>query len=381
MSLRRIAVITPGNFVIPSERSSSVERVVEQVVPLARDEVSAVIYGTAGKGLPQKGEIEGVPCIRLPFGTSYLPSLIRRLRQWRPDVIEVNNRPLAARKLRAQMPGTKMVLNLHSNTYIRSPYLKPFQLEAVINAMDGVIVNSQYLKEFIESECSVVRPEILVNPLGVRLEHFVPRHTPAAEALRAARLEHYGWGGRKIILYAGRLIPEKGVHHLIAALPDIVAVHPEVLLLIIGSAGYGSDRETPYVRRLKKSAESMGKWISFHSYIPHPALAYWYAMADLVVVPSASREAFGLVNVEAMASGVPIIATDAGGIPEVIEDGVNGCLIPVGALPGGLAAPVNRLLGDDSLRRRLGIAGREMSRLRFRWEMTAQRWSHFMRNV
>lgn len=377
----KVAVVTPGRFVIPSVRSSSVERVVEQVVPLAQDAVDAVIFGTAGKGLPLKDEIEGVPCIRLPSGAFYLPSLIRRLRQWRPDIIEMNNRPAVAQKLRMHLPGARMVLNLHSSTYIRPPFIKPDQLEGMLKGVDGIIVNSGYVKEYIERHCSLSRPEILVNPLGVRLEHFVPRYAPASEALRAAKLRKYGWEGRKIILFTGRLIPEKGVHHLISVMPDILAIHPDALLLIVGSAGYSTDRETAYVRKLKAAAAPLGNRVAFVPFIPHPALGSWYLLADLVVVPSAARESFGLVNVEAMAAGVPVIATDAGGIPEIVEDGVSGLLIPGSRLPSGLAAPINQLLEDASLCRTMGLAGREKVRRQFRWELTAKRWAAFMQKL
>ncbi|NMO95226.1 glycosyltransferase family 4 protein [Paenibacillus lemnae] len=378
--MRKVAVVTPGSFVIPSVRSSSVERVIEQVVPLARHELDIRIYGTIGKGLPLKSELHGVPCIRLPSG-SYLQSLVRNLKMWGPDVIEVNNRPLAVQKLKAKMPGVKVVLNLHSNTFIRPPYLRQIQLQTALEQADGLIVNSRYLKEFVESGFRGERPQILINPLGVKLEDFSPRHTPASEAIRAARLERLGLLGKKIILFVGRLMPEKGVHHLIAAMPDILAEHPDTHLLVIGSAGYSSDRETAYVKKLKSAARPLKSWITFLSYIPFPSLALWYTMADLVVVPSSTREAFGLVNVEAMAAAVPVVAARSGGIPEVIEEGVSGFLVPPESLPEGLVQPITRLLGDEELRCRLGTAGRESCRQQFRWDLTAQRWADFMQHI
>ncbi|MFI2858183.1 glycosyltransferase family 4 protein [Paenibacillus sp. JSM ZJ436] len=378
--MRKVAVITPGSFVIPSARSSSVERVIEQVVPLARQELDIRIYGTGGRGLPLKGYVHGVPCIRLP-ATSYHKSLVRGLTSWRPEVVEVNNRPFILQKLKARLPGVKMVLNLHSNTFIRPPSLKPGQFEAALGQADRIIVNSRYLKQFIEAGFRRMPPEIVVNHLGVRPEAFTPRFTPAVEALRGLKLAQRGWEGKKILLFVGRLIPEKGVHHIIEALPGIIAVHPDVHVLIIGSAGYSSDRETAYVRRLKQIARPVAPWITFQPFVPFPALAHWYTLGDVMVVPSSTREAFGLVNVEAMATALPIVAAAAGGIPEVVEDGVSGLLIPPENLPWGLVAPINRLLGDESLRASMGAAGLARCHRQFRWDLTAARWAQLMQRV
>ncbi|KKO54261.1 glycosyl transferase family 1 [Paenibacillus sp. DMB20] len=381
MSLPKVAVVTPGSFVIPSGRSSSVERVVEQTMPLVRDMIEVRIYGVAGKGLPSKGTINGVPCYRLPFGSLYYPSLLRRLYQWRPNVVEVHNRPILALRLKKHLPGVKVMLNLHSNTFIRPPHISEQRFGKIASLMDGIIVNSRFLLEYIVSRHPGIGHKITINHLGVNIEHFTPPFSPLAAALKEARITHYGWSGRRIVLFAGRLIPDKGVHHLIEALPKIIYKHPEVLLLIIGSASYGSDRETSYVRELKNAAISYQSWITFLPFVPYPAIADWYALADIVVVPSSSREAFGLVNVEAMAAGVPVIAASSGGIPEIVKNGVNGFLIPLEDFTAGLTERINDLLEDESLRMQVGMAGRESVRQRFRWDHTAERWSRLMQNI
>ncbi|SMF89522.1 Glycosyltransferase involved in cell wall bisynthesis [Paenibacillus uliginis N3/975] len=381
MSLRKVAVVTPGSFVIPSGRSSSVERVVEQTVPLVQEAMEIRIYGVLGKGLPPKGTINGVPCYRLPSGASYYRSLLRRLYQWKPEVAEIHNRPFLAQRLKMQLPGVKVVLTLHSNTFISPPYMNRQSFGKIASMMDGIVVNSRFLLEDIVSYHPWLEDKITINHLGVNLEQFPPPFSPVAKALREAKLAHYGWKGRRIILFAGRLIPDKGVHHLIEALPQIINKHPEVLLLIIGSASYGSDRETSYIRKLKNAAKSYQSWVTFLPFVPYPGIADWYALADIVVVPSSPREAFGLVNVEAMAAGAPVIASSAGGIPEIVENGVNGFLIPSDYLTTGLTERINGLLEDEFLRTKIGMAGRESVRQRFRWDHTAERWVRLMQNI
>lgn len=381
MSLRKVAVVTPGSFVIPSGRSSSVERVVEQIIPLAQEAMDVRIYGVVGKGLPVKDTIGGVLCYRLPAGASYYPSLLRRLQKWRPDIIEVHNRPLLAQRLKLHLPDIKIVLNLHSNTFISPPYISRQRFGSIARWMDGIVVNSRFLLEEITSTYPWLEEKMTINHLGVRLEHFTPPFSPAAKALKEGKLAHYGWSGRRIVMFAGRLIPDKGVHHLIAALPQLVERHPDILLLIVGSAAYGSDRETAYVRQLKQAARPYQNWVHFRPFVPYPAIADWYSLADVVVVPSAPREAFGLVNVEAMAAGVPVIAASAGGIPEIVENGVTGYLVKGDELQTGLVEQIDRLLNNEELRIRLGMAGREAVRQRFRWDHTAERWVQLMRTI
>ena len=107
-------------------------------------------------------------------------------------------------------------------------------------------------------------------------------------------------------------------------MPSIIQAVPDTLLIIAGSAFYGSERRTSYVDKLYTLAKDFPEHVRFMSFIPHEEIHIWFKAAEIVLVPSIGHEAFGLVNVEAMACGVPVIATNIGGMPEVIEHGKNG---------------------------------------------------------
>lgn len=378
MGRQRVAIITPGSFVIPSGRSSSVERVVEKIAPLAVEQLDISIYGTLGEGLPPTGNIGSVPCNRLPGGRHYADAVRSHLRHWLPDVIEVHNRPMLAYKLKQGLPKTKVLLTLHSTTFISPTQHAGIGIHRMLHSLDGLIVNSQYLKNMIIERFPNLKAKIFVNYLGVSLEDFIPRWTTVGESLRRARLADLGWSDRKIVLYVGRLLPSKGVHHLLEAWPSIMSREPKAMLLIVGSAFYSGDRETRYVRKLKAMAERVNGRVVFLPFVPYPQIAVWYNLADVVAVPSNGEEAFGLVNVEAMASAVPIVATDNGGIPEIVQHGVSGYLIPTSAIGKGFTSSILHLLDNEGERRRMGRAGREHARSSFRWQHTASRWRELM---
>jgi spore coat protein SA len=190
-----------------------------------------------------------------------------------------------------------------------------------------------------------------------------------------------GWGNRPVVLYVGRLVPQKGVHHLLAAIPALIARAPDVLIVIVGSALYGSHRQTGYVKRLHRQARRWKKYVHFQPYVPHHEIPRWFVMADIAVVPSIGQEAFGLVNLEAMAAELPVVATRAGGMKEVVADGETGFLVnpEVPLIVPELAARIGHLLVHEPVRREMGRKGRERVLNSFQWRHTAERWLGFQR--
>jgi glycosyltransferase involved in cell wall biosynthesis len=143
------------------------------------------------------------------------------------------------------------------------------------------------------------------------------------------------------VLFAGRLSPEKGVLELVEAargLPLVVAGDGPLRPRVPGALGF----------------------------VPHDELVHLYGRAAVVACPS-HREGYGVVCAEAMAHGRAVVATAVGGMRDLVEDGVNGLVVPVGDVPA-LRAALERLLGDGDLRRRLGAAARETARDRLSWE-------------
>ena len=128
------------------------------------------------------------------------------------------------------------------------------------------------------------------------------------------------------IIYAGVLTPLKGIHHLINAFSRVAEEFPSAKLFLVGR-----DQNKTYAAELKKQIEKSGlnDRIQFIGAQPQSQLAVWMAKATVLVLPSMS-EGLGRVIIEAMATGIPVIGSDVGGIPELVEDGVTGFLVPPG---------------------------------------------------
>ncbi|MGZ9585265.1 glycosyltransferase family 4 protein [Paenibacillus marinisediminis] len=377
MRLPRVAVVTPGTFPIPSGASSSVERVVEYVVSLASNRVAARIYGKQWPGQAKTDTVRGVSCerVRASNNRKYIQSIIRLLVEDQPDIIQIENRPRFVLAVRRALPSARIWLNLHSTTFMQSRHISNRMLRMALRTADRIFVNSRFLYEQVVRAVPESSSHIVINPLGVDGSRFISRWCEAGAERSFSGKQLHGWEQRRIILFVGRLIPLKGVHHLLQAVPSVVHRHEDALFVIVGGVSYGRNRKTRYVRRLERLGRRYPQHVRFIPYVSHEEIPSWYAMAELAVVPSVEREAFGLVNVEAMATGIPVVATRVGGIQEVVTDQVTGLLIAPQHLTNRLAEAINHLLEDAALRERMGRAGVVHVESSFTWQRTADRWA------
>jgi glycogen synthase len=168
--------------------------------------------------------------------------------------------------------------------------------------------------------------------------------------------------GRPRVLFVGRLVPQKGVGTLVAAAGLLEHQSAQVLLV-----GDGPERS-----KLEREAKRIGvaDRLHFVGFLAHDQLPAVMSHADLLVLPSLYEE-LGTVLLEAMQAALPIVASKTGGIPDVIEDGVNGLLVPPGD-PEALAHAINRLLADRDLARRLSEGAHERAK-EYDWKVLAER--------
>lgn len=166
--------------------------------------------------------------------------------------------------------------------------------------------------------------------------------------------------GRRI-LFVNRLDRRKGFGVMVEAFRRLAEERPDVLLVV---AGDGEDRTA--VRDLPIAIRAR---VVMLGDVPHRNLPSYHSACQVFCAPATGRESFGIVLVEAMAAGLPVVASDIPGYREVVRDGVEGLLVPPGD-PEALAEGVGKVLDDPDAARRLGGAGRERA-ARYSWDVVA----------
>ncbi|MDR5700587.1 glycosyltransferase [Agromyces aerolatus] len=205
----------------------------------------------------------------------------------------------------------------------------------------------------------VPRRSITVIPCGVDLDHFSP--DGPAEGRRA----------RYRVLSVGRLVPRKGVGTVIEAVAALVHQGVDVELVVVGGGSGADDRTDPELERLRAIAERSGAAgrIDLRGRLPQAELPTLYRSAD-VVVCAPWYEPFGIVPLEAMACGVPVVASSVGGLIDSVVDGRTGRHVPPRDVEA-IASAVLGLLEHETERASLGANGRRRMQSRYSWDRIA----------
>lgn len=222
-----------------------------------------------------------------------------------------------------------------------------------LDEADAVVCVSRFTREALIGLMRTAPSKIAVLPNGVDTERFRVR-APAADV--AAR---YGVASRRVLLSVGRLVPRKGMDHLVQAMEIVTRTHPEVHLLIAG--------EGPLRATLADliDARGLGGSVTLLGAVTDEALAELYALADIFALPNrqmpdGDTEGFGLVFLEANACGKPVIAGRAGGATDAVAHGVNGLTVD-GADVSAIAAATIRLIEQPALCQSLAQGGLDLA--------------------
>lgn len=222
-----------------------------------------------------------------------------------------------------------------------------------------VIVPTDYLRWEVRHLFDIPAGRVDVVPNGIDPDLW----TASPREVRAARLRFAGEG--PLLVYAGRLIAEKGVQDLLEALPAIRDRHPGTRAVVAGDGDY----RAALIEEARK--RKLHRAVSFPGHLDQRTLAAVLAAADAFVMPS-RYEATGTVALEAAASGAALVVASTGGLASIVEHGVTGVRFPVGE-PDGLADAVSALLQDPMFAQTLASRARQMVRDRHSWQATAQR--------
>ncbi len=328
-----------------------------------KDNVDLRVLVANGKGSTKIERQDGLEVIRVGtfgtiFSTSICPSMPYWIKSFQADIVQIHHpNPMAnIAYLLCNQPGRLIVL--YQSDIIRQrityglyfPFLMMMLKKAhrIIVTSPNYLASSPLLKRFKE-KCAVI-------PLGIDLQRFEKKESKSKIA--AIRSQY----GEKIVLFVGRLTQYKGVPYLLEAMKRVSGK-----LLIIGKG--------ELERQLRDQVErnNLSTKVHFLGELEEENLVPFFHACDLLVLPSITRnEAFGLVQLEAMACGKPVVSTRLEtGVEYVNKDGKTGFIVPP-RNSKALADAINRLLEDDKLRYQMGIEGRRRVESKFTKERMAR---------
>jgi len=337
-----------------------------------------VVTSRRGRDLPEREEWEGIHIRRAKaravwIRTPIAPATKALLASLRPDVVHAHSPPpltsYYAAKASAQH-SFPFVITYHCDVEVPSFYgplvesVYRHTLEySTIRRADRIIVTTA---TYAATSRAVWRFNPAVIPNAVDMGRYRPGNDG-----RATRARHGIREGESLVLFVGRMVGHKGIENLVEAARSVAYGK---FLLVGGGPEVGS------LRRLARRLGVMDRVI-FSGRVSRDDLPSYFAACDVFVLPSVSRlEAFGIVALEAMASGKPVVVSDIPGVREVITDGREGVLAdPVN--PEDLALKIRALLADDKKRAEMGRAGRATVEKTFSIESVADQVEAVYREV
>lgn len=395
----------PWDYGAPPQLRGSMERWVWEVSRRLARSCEVVVFGSTGGNEKATDRHEGVEFIGVPVKSDrWLLTMMQEVWRWRDprrraiasnlyyrfyalraasafrdrgsDVVHIQNFSQFVPLVRRLVPHARIVLHMHASWLAQ---LDRSSLEPRLSQTDAIVGNSEYVTTAIRERYPdrAHRCDTVFN--GVDANLFYP---PAKRAFRSEQ---------DVIVYVGRLSPEKGIHVLLDAFDRVLAFRPNARLELIGGSYvapidfivnvdddpsvkklnrfYGKEGYHEFVqRRIRMGLETK---VTCVGNLPHEQVADHLRRATLFVAPSLV-ETFGMPVAEAMATALPVVASRVGALPELIEDKKTGLLVNPDD-SSALADAILRLLRDRRSAQELGKAARLRALQLFSWDSSAEK--------
>jgi glycosyltransferase involved in cell wall biosynthesis len=304
----------------------------------------------------------------------YAREVARDIRERGCDLVHVHTVSNFVGPIRRANPDARIVLHMHDHSLSD---FDPAVIGPRLEEVALILACSRFVAEEIRRRYPAVAARCHELYNGVDQRFLQAESDPAAS---------------RSVLFVGRLCPEKGVHVLLSAMSAVCREHPQASLSLIGPLDlspkefvdpherdpiFGGllryyNRPSDYHELISRQVDSLDGHAFLHGRIANEELCSHYSRAGIFVFPSLWHEPFGIPVIEAMAAGLPVVATRGGALPEIVVDGETGILVERGD-SDGLAAAIGKLLSDPHLRERMGAAGRRRVQQLFTWDRSVAR--------
>ena len=390
----KVAIVSSGLVSIPPTRGGAVEEYVYQLTrhlrALGMDAVA--VDFTLSRRLEYK-EHNGALIVRVPIKRfTGLPKerilreclfgfeVSRYLKELGIEIVHANTAWAGFTLAKTLHNKVALIYTCHNPLWPEDDVHTP---EHVVRLVEGytmrvsraVIALNKTMMRAIVKKAHVDPRKIFIVPNGVDADFFKP-DMDASDVI-----ERYGLEGDRIILFVGRVTYGKGVHLLVKAFKYLIEIYKDIKIVIAGplSGAFSDGGISAYASALISYIE---KNLPRNSYlftgaVDRDTLRKLYSVAHVCVLPSYA-EAFGMVLIEAMACGCPVIASNAGGIPDIVKDGVVGFLFRKGDYMD-LREKLKRILSDECLRKEMSLNARKYVEENYSWRVIAEKISYIYR--
>ncbi len=361
----KIALVSPYDYAYPGGVNNHIAALEKQLTRMGHEVKVIAPTSKLGSALGSRFISIGTPKAMPAIGTTIRISISLRLAAQIKKILDRENfdiihlhEPFMVMLCSAMLRFSKAVNigTFHATRGLPGYYwgwpITKYMIKRRGRKLAGRIAVSPTAKEYAHS---FMPAEYEVIPNGIDLEHFNCSVKP---------IEKYN-DGRLNILFVGRLERRKGLKYLIKALKEVKPGHPEARLLVVGPG-------TRYRKRMERLVDSLKlKDVVFIGAVSDEELPRYYQTADIFCAPATGQESFGIVLLEAMALGKPVVASSIGGYASVMTSGREGLMV----LPKkhkALAQALEKLMADEILRKELWERGK-LTAANYSWNRVAKR--------
>ena len=360
----KIALVSPYDFAYPGGVANHISSLGHHLAQMGHD---VKVIAPASKAITSLGDMfipggkpHSIPTsgsiARVTISPRLPPSVKTMLNEENFDVIHLHEPLMPSLCINVlRCSHTVNVGTFHAfdgRGYSFSKPLSPIILQRLVSKIDGRIAVSKPAMDFVSKHFP---GKYTIIPNGVDTEHFSPDISPIDELC----------DGKLNILFVGRLEKRKGADYLLKAYQQIKRDIPNSRLIIVGP---GTRLRHKYEKQVKQSGLED---VVFVGYTTYAELPRYYKTADIFCAPATGWESFGIVLLEAMAAGKPVVASNIEGYASLVTDGVEGLLVPPKD-EDRLAQALLSLMTDESLRQQMGARGRVKAKA-YDWKYIAQK--------
>lgn len=365
------AFLAPPLDSIPSRQGNAIYTLVERLVEkLPLPTIALACYPTTGQPTPTpisdrilyyRGSLTPTLAERsLPYrlrkrlwGTG-VPSLLNYPRAAAQACqhlvlrgLVVEDHPIFCAPVRAVAPRLKLLLHQHIDAPVNTPIR---HWKAAVHSLDGIVFVAQHTRQVTEARHGSISVPAWVVYNGVDLHAYDPALN--WERAQTVRAEYAIPLDAPVLLFIGRMVPGKGPAEAVEAFNR--AAVPDAHMLVVGDVNvFSIHKDDRYLQRLRLAAAANPARVHLVGSKAQADVPPYYAAADLVIVPTIQSEGLPKVVTEALAMGKPVLASDRGGIWELLEAGRNAHLIPDPSDVSAMAALIGKLLGDREMLARM----------------------------